>query len=264
MRNDVAMKQTRVLSLGAGVQSTTVALLAVHGLIEPVEHAIFADTQIENQATYQHLKRLIPIMEKAGIKTHIVTVGNLGGIALKSNYNPIPSYLNGASVSLGRRQCTYQHKIRPIVAKQRELIGLQKGQRWKPENGNIINLMGISVDEIQRAKDNRVKYIKNHFPLLDLRMKRTDCLAWLDKHGYTAPRSACYICPYHSDKEWRELKKSDEWHKIVKFDEDMRKKYPDTYLHKSGKPIDKVDLRTEEEKGQYTLFDNECEGMCGL
>ena len=259
------MKQTRMLSLGAGVQSTTVALLAVHGEIEKPAHAIFADTQIENQATYQHLKRLIPIMEKAGIKTHIVTVGNLGEIALKANYNPIPSYLNGASVSLGRRQCTYQHKIRPIVAKQRELIGLQKGQRWKPENGNIINLMGISVDEIQRAKDNRVKYIKNHFPLLDLRMKRTDCLSWLDKHGYTAPRSACYICPYHSDKEWRELKENKiEWVKIVKFDEAMREKYPNTYLHKSCNPINEVDLRTEEQRGQYTLFDNECEGMCGL
>ena len=127
--------------------------------------------------------------------------------------------------------------------------------------------MGISVDEIQRAKDNRVKYIENTFPLLDLRMKRRDCVQWLNEHGYTAPRSACYICPYHSDKEWRELKENKiEWVKIVKFDEAMREKYPNTYLHKSCKPINEVDLRTEEEKGQYSLdlFDNECEGMCGL
>ena len=259
------MKQTRMLSLGAGVQSTTVALLAVHGLVEPPEHVIFSDTQVEPQAVYRHFQWLTPILENAGMQVHTVTVGNLIDITLAGTFNPIPTYLKtGQSLQLGRRQCTYQHKIRPIVQKQRELIGLGHRQKWKPEHGEIINMMGISLDEIQRAKDNRVKYIKNTFPLLDLRMKRTDCLAWLDKHGYSAPRSACYICPYHSNAEWRELKKSDEWHKIVKFDKDMRRKYPDTYLHKSGKPINEVDLRTEEEKGQYTLFDNECEGMCGL
>ena len=259
------MKETRMLSLGAGVQSTTLALLAVHGEIEKPEHAIFADTEIEPQSVYEHLKWLTPIMENAGIKVHNVTVGNLGEIALTSGFNPIPSYLDGKSVSLGRRQCTYQHKIRPIVAKQRELVGLKKGERWKPENGNIVSLMGISLDEIQRAKDNRVKYITNSFPLLELGMKRIDCHNWLKENGYTAPRSACYICPYHSDKEWRELKENPvEWKKVTDFDISMREKYPDTYLHKSCKPIDEVDFRTEEERGQGTLFDAECEGMCGL
>ena len=38
------MKETLMLSLGAGVQSTTVALLAVHGEIEKPKHAIFSDT----------------------------------------------------------------------------------------------------------------------------------------------------------------------------------------------------------------------------
>jgi len=129
--------------------------------------------------------------------------------------------------------------------------------------------MGISVDEVQRAKNNQHKYITNEFPLLDLRMKRTDCLAWLDKHNYTAPRSACIGCPYHSDYEWRRIKQNPiEWADVVLFDKALRtietKLDSEMYLHKSCKPLDEVDLRTEEEKGQYTLFDNECEGMCGL
>ena len=271
MRNDVAMKQTRVLSLGAGVQSTTVALLAVHGEIETVEHAIFADTGWEEQATYVHLQWLTPILENAGIQVHIVKKGNLREDTLKTGRIKIPVHMKheGAGSGMSMRQCTYDYKIAPIQRKQRELIGIAYRQRWKPEHGTIINLMGISVDEIQRAKDNPVEYIKNQFPLLDLRMKRTDCLAWLEKHGYSAPRSACIGCPYHNDHEWRRIKQNPtEWADVVLFDKQLRNKKTkfnsELYLHKSCKPLDEVDLRTEEEKGQYTLFDNECEGMCGL
>ena len=102
-------------------------------------------------------------------------------------------------------------------------------------------------------------------------MKRTDCLAWLNKHGYSAPRSACIGCPYHSNDEWRRIKQNPtEWADVVQFDHALRtiqtKMQSTMYLHPSCKPLDEVDLRTQEEQGQYTLdlFDNECEGMCGL
>jgi 3'-phosphoadenosine 5'-phosphosulfate sulfotransferase (PAPS reductase)/FAD synthetase len=268
----VAMKQTRMLSLGAGVQSTTVALLAVHGEIEKPAHAIFADTGWEPQEVYDHLQWLTPILENAGIQVHIVTAGNIRNDTLSAGrFASMPFHMkheNGGT-GLGRRQCTNEYKIQPILKKQRELIGVGYRKQWKEQHGEIINLMGISVDEIQRAKDNRVKYIKNQFPLLDLRMKRTDCLAWLEKHGYSAPRSACIGCPYHNDHEWRRIKQNPtEWADVVLFDKQLRNKKTkfnsELYLHKSCKPLDEVDLRTEEEQGQYTLFDNECEGMCGL
>ena len=35
----------RILSLGAGVQSSTIALMMKHGEIEPCDFAIFADTK---------------------------------------------------------------------------------------------------------------------------------------------------------------------------------------------------------------------------
>ena len=273
MRLYVAMKQTRMLSLGAGVQSTTVALLAVHGQIEKPKHAIFADTGWEEQATYVHLEWLTPILEDAGIQVHIVKKGDLRQDTLTTGRIKIPVHMkhDGAGSGMSMRQCTYDYKIAPIQRKQRELIGIAYKQRWKEEHGTIINLMGISVDEIQRAKTNPVKYIDNEFPLLDLRMKRTDCLQWLNKHGYSAPRSACIGCPYHSNDEWRRIKQNPkEWQDAVQFDHALRtiqtKMQSTMYLHPSCKPLDEVDLRTQEEQGQYTLdlFDNECEGMCGL
>jgi 3'-phosphoadenosine 5'-phosphosulfate sulfotransferase (PAPS reductase)/FAD synthetase len=48
----------RVLSLGAGVQSTTLALMAARGEIEAPDCAIFADTGWEPRAVYEHLDRL--------------------------------------------------------------------------------------------------------------------------------------------------------------------------------------------------------------
>lgn len=271
------LKELDILSLGAGVQSTTVALLAVHGEIKKPEHAIFADTGWEPKEVYDHLQWLKPIMEEAGIQVHIVKKGNLrdDALSLKLNaYNPMPVHtaIGNTKTGLGRRVCTNVYKIQPVNRKARELIGLKYRQRWTPEHGYINNLMGISVDEIQRAKDNRVPYIKNKFPLLELRMKRQDCLNWLDKHGYSAPRSACIGCPYHSDFEWRRIKRNpEEWADAVAFDKAIRHLRRDNsdfegeqYLHTKCVPLDEVDLDTEEDKGQMTLFDNECEGMCGI
>lgn len=59
----------------------------------------------------------------------------------------------------------------------------------------------------------------------------------------------------------------------VDFDHALRKKerlhkrFGWAGLHSSMKPLDEVDLRTENEKGIYGLFDGfnqECEGMCGV
>ena len=48
-----------VISLGAGVQSTTLALMAAHGEIEPMpDAAIFADTGAEPPEVYEHLEWL--------------------------------------------------------------------------------------------------------------------------------------------------------------------------------------------------------------
>jgi hypothetical protein len=46
----------RILSLGAGVQSTTMALMAAHGEIPMPDYAVFADTKAEPAAVYEHLR----------------------------------------------------------------------------------------------------------------------------------------------------------------------------------------------------------------
>jgi hypothetical protein len=36
------------------------------------------------------------------------------------------------------------------------------------------------------------------------------------------------------------------------------------YVHRSLKPLSEVDLRSAEDAGQINMFNNECEGMCGV
>ncbi len=38
----------------------------------------------------------------------------------------------------------------------------------------------------------------------------------------------------------------------------------DMFLHRDCVPLRDVDLRTQEEAGQVNMFNNECEGMCGV
>lgn len=48
-----------IISMGAGVQSTTMALMAEHGLITPKpDFAVFADTGAEPAHLYKHLNEL--------------------------------------------------------------------------------------------------------------------------------------------------------------------------------------------------------------
>ena len=63
----------------------------------------------------------------------------------------------------------------------------------------------------------------------------------------------------------------EEWADAVEFDEAIRTtphlvaRYRGTpFLHSSRVELRNADLRTNNEKGIVSLFDQECEGMCGL
>lgn len=67
----------RALSLSAGVQSTTLALMAAHGEIVPMpDCAIFADTGWEPQAVYDHFAWLMS-PNVLPFPVHIVSDGNI-------------------------------------------------------------------------------------------------------------------------------------------------------------------------------------------
>jgi len=205
----VADNPIRVLSFGAGVQSSTLLRMMIHGEIETVQHAVFSDTGWEPKAVYEHMRVMRSEAEAAGIQFHIVSNGNIRDDALDINKRfaamPLHVVNRSGAAALGRRQCTSEYKIKPLVAKQREIAGLLPGQRCKEHR--ITTVIGISWDEVQRMKDPLFPWIVNEYPLVDKRLTRQDCLTWNDKHGYARPpRSSCIGCPFHSNAEWRAIK----------------------------------------------------------
>lgn len=254
-----------VLSLGAGVQSTALLLMACHGefATRPVE-AVFADTGWEPAAVYQHLDWLesvssIPITR---VRYKDQSIRDLamknGGIGVD-----MPLYLVGQrGPGILRRQCTGKFKIGPIRKRTREIMrehGVKRAETW----------MGISLDEAIRMRDSDVQYLTNVYPLVDKRLTRHDCLNWLERNGYPRPpKSSCIGCPYHSTAMWAEMarERPDEFADAVQFDAAMRHARPGyiAYLHRNRIPLSEIDTRTRADRGQLGLFDDECDGVCGV
>lgn len=254
----------RVLSLGAGVQSSTLLLMAAHGEIH-VDRAIFADTQWEPKGVYRWLEEMAPIAERAGIPVDIVTAGNIRAETLEraarqSGFASLPFFVRDPLTGKGsmiRRQCTKEYKVRPVQRRLREL-GASSRQ-------SVELLIGISLDEAQRMKPSRVKYAEHTYPLVDEKITRQDAVGWLASKGYPEPpKSACIGCPFMDNRRWRDLRENrpDEWQDAVEFDAATRQ-LPrikgETFLHRQMVPLPMVDLSTERERaaasGQVDMFD---------
>jgi len=149
----------------------------------------------------------------------------------------------------------------PVRRKARELLG---------KKGQVEVLIGISLDEVQRMKPSPNKWQIHTWPLIDLRMTRSDCLRWMERNGYPQPpKSSCLGCPFHSDKQWQEIKDGppEEWADVVFVDKAIRnmpKFENQQFMHRSCKPIDEVEFVNKAQIDLFDLFGNECEGMCGV
>jgi hypothetical protein len=265
----------RVLSLGAGVQSTTVALMVKEGELEPIDAAIFADTGAEPKAVYRHLDWL---EGQVPFPIHRVTAGDLRTqivLAMRgeARMDARPPFFTLRGGML-RRQCTQDFKILPITKKVRELVGLAKGRRG-PAVPVVEQWIGISGDEVIRMKPSRLSYVRHRWPLVELGMTRQACVEWCSSRGYPRPpRSACTFCPYRSNAEWRSLRDEDpeSFADAVEVDAIIRPGIPGPrrplgeawFLHPDRVPLPDADLSTLEDHGQLNLFLNDCEGMCGV
>ena len=278
-----------VLSLGAGVQSSAMALMAMHGEITPKpDFAIFSDTQAEPDSIYKWVDYLESKLDYPLIR---VTAGNLTDATLSpayrtkdtaggkkgSSYMPklIPMFGKSPTgekqASLGRA-CTKDFKINPIFKEIKRYYGVKP----RSQKQAITQWVGISYDEIQRMREDPKPWLKNRYPLIELNMHRWHCKEWMKKNGYPEPpRSACYYCPFHSDDEWRHLRNNDPkfFKKAIEYDKALREKFKEhdshfkmeVYLHRSCEPLGEINFDNEIDKGQLDFdFQSECQGMCGV
>ena len=271
----------RSISLGAGVQSTVLALMAdrgEYGLPKP-DVAVFADTGWEPPHVYEHLNWL-----ESELSFEVVRVrnGNLRENIMKGvnpagrPYLTIPAFLVNpdGSPALASRQCTSYYKIKPIHDYLRQRMGLQYGRR-APKTVYAEVWMGISADEALRAKPSREEWIESRFPLVDLEFSRAQLLDWFKEHypDRYLPRSSCIGCPYHTNAEWKWLRDNDpeSFQDAVAVDDALRNnpivkngisKKGNAYLHRLRRPLGDIDLSDTPDYDSVML--DECEGVCGI
>ena len=269
------------LSLGAGVQSSVMLMLAIRGEIERPDHVLFADTGWDGKKTMAHVDWCERQCQKAGLPFHRVSNGNIRSDSLHARiadsgeyagrWASMPYFVDTGKQELGRirRQCSSEYKITPLKRKQRELLGYQPRQRI-PAGAAVVQI-GISTDEARRASPSRDAWIDNVYPLIDpLRMSRLDCQHWWEQYYPHQPlgKSSCIGCPNHSDREWLHMKLTspEDFADAVAFDHAIRScagMRGKSYLHRSARPLREVPLN----EGQHNMdLEDEiyCAGGCGL
>lgn len=264
----------RAISLGAGVQSTAMALMAAEGAFGVMpDCAIFADTRAEPAFVYETvewLKNTLPFPVHTVVHSdlaHDLVEGRFG--AEYGTYPAIPYFLSEDPVAGGRgiRGCSGPYKARPIARFQRQLLGVGAEKNLPPKS--VETWLGISIDEAIRMKPAPNRWQENRYPLIEKRLSRQDCIRWLLDRNYPVPeRSACTFCPYRSDEEWRRLKAKDPagFAQACKVDEALRDVKgrlgleSNPYLHRSRKPLADVEFRPQ----TRDLFGEECSGLCGV
>lgn len=286
------VKTYHILNLGAGVQSTALYLMSMRQdepeHVPVFDYAIFADTQEEPRAVYEHLDWLASL---GGPPILFVTAGKLGDdvIAARNTtgqpFQCLPAFVCGPDAPTGgmrRRQCTKEYKIEPVeMAIRRDLLDVAPGRRV-PSDARVTQYIGMSFDEPRRVikvkqRFQALRWSEPRFPLFDLLMSRRACELYLeDKVPHPVPKSACVFCPFRDNESWRWLRDHDPegWERACQVDEGMRAN--DTggsrgldlksYLHRSCVPLREAPIDTPESRGEQYLFGfaQECEGMCGV
>lgn len=271
----LASPQQRVLSLGAGVQSSTLALMAARGDLPRVDYAVFADTGWEPQAVYDWLAWLetqLPF-EVVRVKRDGLDLGELAlavarGDRPREGSSIPPWYVLGEN---GKQQlplqCSKEFKTRVITAEVRRRLGLEPGRAWRGDP--VVEMwIGMSTDELERLKDHEQAAIQNRWPLIEARMNRTDCLIWMEQRQYPQPpKSSCVFCPLRDNAAWLRMKAEAmaDYERACLFDEAIRPGFAgmegEAFVHRRAIPLRQI---TADDRDQGDLFRGECEGMCGV
>lgn len=252
----------RVLSLGRGIQTSTLLLMACAGEIGPLDAAVFADTGGEMPGTYAYLDYLRGHAE-AGIDFLTVSAGDLRFEFVarhgRGGQPNLPVRVRHPNSSLGRLnhyRCSYDFKRRPITRAVKGLCGPPGA--WK--RARVEQWIGYSAEEVGRLKPaeecrcghNRVRratagrpfaqihtplgcircacpafdpWQVNRWPLVEAGLTRTACRDWLARHRHPRPpRSACFFCPNRKASHWIELRRGwpELWTDAVVLDDFLR------------------------------------------
>lgn len=204
-----------VFSFGGGVQSVAALVLQATGKLgEGFDHWLFANVgdDSEKPATLRYVtEHARPYAERHGVDLRTLDkVGRDGRIKTlygqltrsESRSIEIPVRMAG-SAAPGNRSCTGDYKI-AVIGKWLKAHGATSEH---PARVGV----GISLDEVHRANTRRSEAFEEVvYPLLDLRLRRSDCIRIIRESGLPIPpKSACWFCPLHGPEDWADMRRDE-------------------------------------------------------
>ena len=245
-------------SSGGGVQSTAIAALIVQGKLPKPDLAVIADTERELSTTWAYLNTVtIPALTKVGVTLHRVPKSKYATVDLYGGKDKstllIPAFTTqGDDIGKLPGFCSNEWKKRVIQRWATKEHGVTAATQW----------VGISTDEARRASSSADGKWATRYPLIELNMSRTDCLALVLSMGWPEPvRSSCWMCPNHQEDEWLWQQKHApvDHEKAIAFDENIRTNDPFAWLHPSATPLSDVEF----DKRNEVMFGKNCQtGLC--
>ena len=265
----------KILSFGAGMQSTALALMACENaknpetpwpLVPVYDVVIFCDLGMEPPWVKDQVEFTRKAYEWAGVKFVVLDsplysdfMRNFG--ERRTISIPWWTIRDDGHKSKMPRNCTVDYKVELISKYVRwELLHYKKGQRLRDEDRKAHEMhMGFSAEESRRCKESPNPMFVNKFPLVEMGLTRADNFAYIkDVWGLETKASACTFCPFHRNQFFSYLKKEEpeEYGRLLKVDELLRDKNPeppmdsDLFISRSRKRI--ADLTPEDcQDGEY-------------
>jgi hypothetical protein len=252
----------QVLSFGGGRQSCAIAALIIAGKLPKPDITVIANTGRERLTTFPYLqKHVIPALRSVGVELNVINAAEWSYYGTRyvdgSGDLMLPVFMmDGAKAVKNKPDCSGAWK--------RDAINRWLSKTHGVTRSKYVKWIGFSTNPKEMARAARMARSKKEggdktrFPLIELRISTEDCLRIVRDIGWPEPKvSACWMCPNLRDSERAEL--SDEEKALaIKFDEEMRGRFPGTFIHGSMRPLAEVNLDKRDE-----IFTESCDsGNC--
>jgi len=264
----------KILSCGAGQQSTALALMACDNVRNPgkfplvpiYDVILFCDLGGEREWVYRQVDFIRAKCQEAGIPFYVLTGKNLKDDYMmnygKNRVVTIPFWSIDENGRKGKmtRHCTIDYKIIQMQNFVRwNLLGYRKGEWTKPEDIQAHEMhIGFTSEEKQRIFDSKHKLFINKFPMVEMGIERADNYAYVkEEWGIETKGSACLFCPFHSNYFFSECKHTcqSDYKIITDFDRMLEHGVPNKRI---GVPNSKIFI-SKSRKRIWELEPEECQ-----
>lgn len=239
----------KILSFGAGMQSTALALMSCQNaaakhagraqpypLVPIYDSVIFCDLGFEPPWVAQQEEFVHGACDSVGIaykKLAAPLYQDLTRDFGKKRVVSIPWWTlseDGHKAKMPRN-CTLDYKVQVISKYVRwEVLGYKKGQRLHIEDKKAHEMhMGFGFEEQKWCKENPNPLFVNRFPLVEMKLERKDNYAYIKNvWGLETKASACCFCPFHRNYFFAYLKEKepDTYRELIKVDKLLAENSP--------------------------------------